>query len=68
MLTGQAGPDFKAVLRVDGSLLALAILQRSAQDPAATRILVVLAVVDVVDERIVFDGVAWSVLLQHGIA
>ena len=27
-----------------------------------------MAVVDVVDERIVFDGVAWPALLQHGVA
>ena len=59
------GPSFKTVFRAHAPCLPLSIFEFATKNPITTRVLMLLAVVNVVDEGIVLDGISWSPSLQH---
>ena len=56
-------PGFKPLFGVRGPLLPLRIWKTGTQQTATPRVLMVMAVVDVVYEGIMFDGILWPPLL-----
>ena len=59
-----AGPSFETVLCADAPVLPLGIFEFAAENPTTAWVLVIQAIVHVVDESVVLDGVSWSPSLQ----
>ena len=65
LLAFVAGPCLKSGFRVDGPFFPVAIREVCTHNSATSRVLVLVAVVDSVDEGVVLDGILWAPLLQH---
>ena len=58
------GPSFKTVLCTDAPVLPLGIFELAAENPTTAWVLVIQAIVHVVDESVVLDGISGSPSLQ----